>query len=180
MPERCRLFRGGHVGVVSTMLTVSLLLAASLVGCSKAVAKSADPTTAAHNSEPTTAALTAESTTTAGSIEPIAVPPDETGAIRQVIMAYWEAFNAYDVEKVLSHMEDSWRNEHGEALKRDIAQMKMFRVKLGVEEESPPVITGKGEAEMMIKLNTPIGIKHDYFRLVKVGEEWKISFSEER
>ena len=163
---------------VLNVLPICLVLAASPLGCSKAAPR-----------------LASASTPDAPALESSAVPPEEaeaknagltadlsgeTEAIRQVIMAYWEAFNAYDVERVLSYMEDSWRKERSETVRGDIGRMKLFRVKLGVEEESPPVIIGNGEAEMMIKLNTPIGVKHDYFRLVKVGEEWKVSFSEER
>ena len=179
--------------VVFTILPICLLPAASPLGCSKAVTKSAaGPTATARAPEPTAVppeevvAKNAEPTSTpsretaARNAEPTAVPSEETEAIRQVVMAYWEAFNAYDVERVLSYMEDSWRKERSEALRGDIGRMRLFRVKLGVEEESPPVITGNGEAEMMIKLSTPIGVKHDYFRLVKVGAEWKIGFSEER
>jgi hypothetical protein len=167
-----------RLNAVFTVLSICLLLAASPLGCSKAAPRPASASTPA-----------------APGLEPNAVPPEEaaarnveltadlsgeTEAIRQVIMAYWEAFNAYDVERVLSYMEGSWRKERSETVRGDIGRMKLFRVKLGVEEESPPVITGNGEAEVMIKLSTPIGVKHDYFRLVKVGEEWKVSFSEER
>jgi len=110
---------------------------------------------------------------------------EDTDAVRAVVMAYWEAFNAYDVDGVFSYLEDNWRQQDGDKLKREISQLKngfllLRNVKLKVEEESPPVLIGDGEAEMMVRLGTPIGFKHDYFRLVKIGDEWKISFSEER
>ncbi|MFC2058269.1 hypothetical protein ACFLTS_01300 [Chloroflexota bacterium] len=110
---------------------------------------------------------------------------EDLQAIRDMATAYWEAFNAYDAETAMSFMEDSWRVEHEEALRDELTRLKngflfIKNVKLDVTEESPPTVIGDNEVEMLFKLGTPLGDKHSYFRIVKIGDEWKVCFSEER
>jgi len=110
---------------------------------------------------------------------------EDAQAIREMATAYWEAFNAYDVETVMSYMEDSWREEHEDVIRDEISRLKngflfIKNVKLDITEESPPVIIGDNEVEMLFRLGTPLGDKHSYFRIVKTGDEWKVCFSEER
>jgi hypothetical protein len=95
-------------------------------------------------------------------------------AARQVMFAYWEAFNNYNVEGVLACLEESWRQEREESLTSEIGQMKAFGVKLGVEEEAEPVITPEGTIGIKIKLTTPMGTKHYTYHLTKINDEWKI------
>jgi hypothetical protein len=110
---------------------------------------------------------------------------EDSQVIREMVTAYWEAFNAYDIETVMSYMEDSWRVEHEDVLRDEINRLKtgflfIKNVKLDVTEESPPTLIGDNEVEMLFRLGTPIGDKHSYFRIVKLGDEWKVCFSEER
>lgn len=139
------------------------------------------PMTATISSTTTTSRFS----TAAASGEAVILSSKDADAIRGVVMAYWKAFNAYDVDKVLSYLEDGWRQQDEDKLRREISQLKkgflfIKNVKLEVFEESPPARVGDGEAEMMVRLKTPVGFTHDYFRLVKIGDEWKINFSEQR
>jgi len=128
---------------------------------------------------------TSRVSTAAASGEAAILSPKDTNAVRGAVMAYWKAFNAYDIDKVLSYLEDGWRQQDEGNLRREISQLKngflfIKNVKLRVSEESPPAPIGDGEAEMMVRLQTPVGFTHDYFRLVKIGDKWKINFSEQR
>jgi hypothetical protein len=117
---------------------------------------------------------------------PAAEPPtDEIGqedidAARQVVFDYWKAFNAYDLDGVLSFLEDSWRQESAESLKSDMGQLQAFGTTLGVSEEAEPTVTPDGKVEIKIKLKTPLGSRHVTYDLMKVNGEWKICYSEEQ
>lgn len=110
---------------------------------------------------------------------PATITQEVASAAKQTVSKYWDAFNAYDVEQVLACLEDSYRNEKEQSLRSEISQMKLFRVKLGVEEESAPALTSDGKVETKIKLSTPVGAKHVTYRLVNVTGDWKICFSKE-
>ena len=103
------------------------------------------------------------------------ISEDEETA-RQVVFAYWEAFNNYDVEGVLAFLEESYRLEREEGIASEIGQMQSFGVKLGVEEEAEPTTTPEGKVEIKIKLSVPMGQpdRHITYELVKINGEWKI------
>ena len=61
---------------------------------------------------------------------------DEANALRQLAFAYWEAFNAYDADKALGYLEEDYRRQRNEEVRGEIAQISLFRVKLGVSEET--------------------------------------------
>ena len=110
---------------------------------------------------------------------PATVTPEDVDDARQVVFEYWDAFNSYDVERALTYLEESYRQEREEDIRSDIGRMRTFGTKLGVEEEAEPAITPEGKVEIRIKLGTPIGTRHVTYHLVKVNEEWKIGFSAE-
>ncbi len=110
---------------------------------------------------------------------PQPTPADSTETLRWLAFAYWDALNAYDVEKTGSYLEDNYRQAHLGEVEKGIRKMKMFGVKLGVSEESPPRIKGANEAEMYVALKDPLGIRRILMKFAMVEGEWKITFAEE-
>lgn len=100
-------------------------------------------------------------------------------AVRLVVYQYWEAFNSYDADGVLSYLEDAYRKQKEEEIRGDIGRMRFFRVKLGVEEEMAPVIHSGGQAEIKIRLSTPVGTKHVTYYLTRETGQWKIYLAQE-
>ena len=76
----------------------------------------------------------------------------DTAAIRTLAFAYWEALNLYDSEKALGYLESNYRQKHKSEVESGIGQMKLFRVKLGVAEESPPSMIGPNKVAMYLSL----------------------------
>ena len=103
----------------------------------------------------------------------------DTAAIRTLAFAYWEALNLYDGEKALGYLEPNYRQKHKNEVESGIGQMKLFRVKLGVTEESPPSIVGPNKVAMYMTLKEPLGTRRILMEFATVGEQWKITFSEE-
>jgi len=109
-----------------------------------------------------------------------AITEEDVEAARQVVFAYLEALNNYDVEGTLAFLEESWRQEREESITNDINEMETFGVKLGIEEEAEPAIIPEGKVEIKIKLITPMFVpdRHATYHLTKINGEWKICFSE--
>ena len=78
--------------------------------------------------------------------------PDEVTAIRQIVKEYWDALNDYDVDRALPMLEPGYRAQEEEPIRQDISRMRMFRVKLGVSEETPPALNKNGHYETYLKL----------------------------
>ena len=117
-------------------------------------------------------------------VEPTPTPesggdPETLGALKSLAFEYWIAFNAYDVEKVLSFLEASYRSERGEEIAGEIGQLELFGVTLGVSERSPPVLLSPTEGEMMLNIREPLGVRELRMAFRMIDGEWKISFAEE-
>jgi hypothetical protein len=110
---------------------------------------------------------------------PAAGKAADAEVLRQLAFAYWEAFNAYDADKALSYLEDAYRAERESEIRSDIGQIRMFRVKLGVSEESPPQVAGPDDWEMFLNMKEPIGTRRIRMAFTSVGGEWKITYAEE-
>ena len=104
---------------------------------------------------------------------------DEANALRQLAFAYWEAFNAYDADTALGYLEKDYRRQRDEEVRGEIARISLFRVKLGVSEETPPSITGHDEREMYLTMKEPLGTRRIRMAFRGVAGEWKITFAEE-
>ena len=104
---------------------------------------------------------------------------DEANALRQLAFAYWEAFNAYDADTALGYLEEDYRRQRDEEVRGEIAQISLFRVKLGVSEETPPSITGHDERELYLTMKEPLGTRRIRMAFHDVAGEWKITFAEE-
>ena len=107
------------------------------------------------------------------------VDPQEADALRKLAFAYWEAFNAYDADRALGYLEEDYRQQQDSAVRDDIGMIKLFSVKLGVSEETPPQVVGNDEWEMYLTMKEPLGTRRIRMGFRKVAGEWKITFAEE-
>ncbi len=103
----------------------------------------------------------------------------EAETLRELAFAYWEAFNAYDAYRTLAYLEDEYRRQREEEIRDDIGKIKLFRVHLGVSEETPPWIVGPDEREMYLTMKEPLGTRRIRMAFREVAGEWKIIFAEE-
>ncbi len=122
--------------------------------------------------EPAAARPTAEPTPTAAAEG----DPETLTALKQLAFEYWIAFNEYDVEKVLSYLEESYRAERAEEIAAEIEQLDLFDVTLGVSERSAPTLLSPTEGEMMLNVREPLGTRKYRVGFVMVEGEWRISF----
>ena len=157
------------------LTAISLALVALM-----ALACTAMPATPAPTTAPTPTNMSMSPTDT---LTPVpaqeATRVHNTNPLRQLTFDYWDALNSYNAEKTLSYLEGNYRQAHRGEVERGIEQMKMFGVKLGVSEESPPHIKGANEAEMYVALKDPLGIRRILMKFAMVEGEWKITFAEE-
>ena len=131
-------------------------------------------------SGPTPSPASEVGTSTAASVPTAALGTDEdVETIRRLAFDYWTAFNDYDKERVLSYLEDSYRAEREGELGKDIGRLKLFSVKLGVSQLTPPRLTGVGEGEMVLLMEEPLGTRQIRMAFRKIDGEWKITHAEE-
>ena len=104
----------------------------------------------------------------------------EAEALRQLAFAYWEAFNAYDPEKTLGYMEESYRQQQQEEVRSEIELIELFGVKLEVSENTPPHAVSEDEREMFLNLKEPLGTRLIRMAFRNVEGEWKIIHAEEQ
>jgi hypothetical protein len=171
-------------------LTLACLLVLALIAgaaCTQAAEAPPEttlpPTTPVTQAPPTTPPAAtiptqAEETTPPAAAEE-AIAGEDIEAARQVVSAYWEAYNSYDVDGVLALLEDSWREERADAIAGEIGQMKTFGITLNAEEEAEPEVTADGTVAIKMKIATPLGDRHYTYRLKKINGEWKIYSAEE-
>ena len=168
-----------------------VLAAVAVVGVACGSSTPAEPTTvpsedptatpiAADDPEPTPAPVRDP--------DPAPVPVDDptptsdaaqADTFRQMTFDYWEAFNAYDADRVLGFLEEGYGREREEKIRGDIGRLKLFSVQLGVTEESPPSIVDEDEWEMYLTMKEPLGTRRIRMAFREVDGEWKITFSEE-
>ena len=162
-----------------------VLAAVALVGVACGSSTPAEPTPApVEDPKPTTIPVADLEPTPvlAADPEPTSVPAEEAeeaDALRQMAFDYWEAFNAYDADRVLEFLKEGYGQEREEKIRGDIGRLKLFSVQLGVTEESPPSIVDEDEWEMYLTMKEPLGTRRIRMAFREVGGEWKITFSEE-
>ena len=103
----------------------------------------------------------------------------DINAVRELAFAFWEAYNAYDPDKALSYLEETYRQERDVPLRENVATIKLFSVKLEMSEESPPHMIGDGEWEMHMTMKTPLDVRRIRMSFRKVEGEWKLTFAEQ-
>jgi hypothetical protein len=99
--------------------------------------------------------------------------------LADLAFAYWEAFNAYEPDRVLSYLDKGYGTAREETIRSEIDQLSTFGVKLGVQEESPPVMLGDDTAEMFLELKNPLGVRRIRMAFERIDGEWAITFAEE-
>ena len=77
------------------------------------------------------------------------------------------------------YLEEDYRQQQDSAVRDDIGLIKLFSVKLGVSEETPPQVVGNDEWEMYLTMKEPLGTRRIRMAFQKVEGEWKITFAEE-
>lgn len=105
--------------------------------------------------------------------------PADGAAVRQLALAYWKAYNAYDVEATLACLEPAYRTAREATIRDEIGQIRTFGVKLGVSEKSAPVALGPATAEMYMSLSDPLGTRLIRMDFVRSSGGWLITFAEE-
>ena len=110
---------------------------------------------------------------------PAADPEQDRATIQQMIDGYWAAFNNYDADHALTMLEASYRAEEEELIRSDIGRMKLFRVKLGVSEETPLTLNDGGDYETYLKVKTPVDSRRLLMIFRQIGGQWRIVFSDE-
>lgn len=105
--------------------------------------------------------------------------PDEAETLRGLAFGYWEAFNAYDADRVLAYLEDGYRQEREEKVRTEIGRIDLFNVQLGVSEEAPPWIIDGGGREMYLTMKEPLGTRRIRMEFRDIEGEWKITFAQE-
>ena len=105
--------------------------------------------------------------------------PDEVTAIRQIVKEYWDALNDYDVDRALPMLEPGYRAQEEEPIRQDIGRMRMFSVKLGVSEETPPALNKNGDYETYLKLETPVDTRRVLMIFRRIDGQWQITYSDE-
>ena len=104
---------------------------------------------------------------------------DDVAIITGMVEAYWAAFNAYDADVAVSMLEESYRADEEELIRRDIGRMKLFRVKLDVSEEKPLALNDLGDYETYLKIATPVDSRMLLMIFRRIGGQWWIVFSDE-
>ncbi|MDP3064410.1 MAG: hypothetical protein Q8O40_14560 [Chloroflexota bacterium] len=119
--------------------------------------------------------------TSPGGSTPVALigASSDADTLRKLALAYWEAFNAYDVERVLSYLAATYRAEREGQIRTDIGRIKTFGVKLGVSEVSPPQANGDGQWEMFLNMKEPLGTRRIRMAFRQAEGDWKITYSQE-
>lgn len=106
-------------------------------------------------------------------------PGAPTEELRELAFAYWEAFNAYDPDRVLSYLEEGYRASREDPIRSEIRQIDAFGVQLGVTEASPPVMLSDDTAEMFLELKNPLGVKRIRMAFELIDGAWMITYAQE-
>jgi hypothetical protein len=169
-----------------------ILALAILPACTQPAEVPPDITPPTPTQEETETPSLSEPTPTNPTEEEAETPPSATNeesiteedieAARQVVFAYWEAFNNYDVDGVLAFLEESWQEDSADDIASEIDQMKGANMTMGVEEEAEPTVTTDGTIVIKMLIDIPIMImpdRHYSYYLKKIDGEWKIYYAEE-
>ena len=99
--------------------------------------------------------------------------------VRALGLAYWDAFNSYDLDGLLSYLEPTYRDLRKDTLAQEMGQMRSFSVKLGVTVVVEPEDVGEGEVRMLVDIKNPLDIRRVLMTFQTVDNEWKITYAQE-
>ena len=170
------------------LAAATALLASCGSGSSTTTQATSPPSTvAATSTSATTAASTtstAGSTSSAGSTSTApatgtTISAEDAQAVRDLVAAYWKAYNAYDPDTAVSYLNETYRTTKEQSVRDEIGRIKTFGVTLGVSEKTAPVLIGPDQAEMYVNMKEPTGTRTMWMKFVKHGDTWTITYSEE-
>ena len=104
---------------------------------------------------------------------------EDLAIIQGIIEEYWAALNDYDVDHAITMLEESYREEEEELIRSDIGRMKLFRVKLGVSEETPLTLNAEGDYETYLTVKTPVDSRRVLTVFRHIDGQWWIVFLDE-
>ena len=104
-------------------------------------------------------------------------PAADIAAIRTIVVAYWEAFNDWDADRALSMLEPAYRAGEDPLIRRDIARLEQFGVRLDVSEDTPPTLNDAGDYETYVTMVTPIDTLRLRMVFRRIDGAWWIVFS---
>ncbi len=160
------------------LAALCLIGALILAACSPAATRTLPPTPT-QTAAPATAAASAAALGAQSASDSGSGSPDEADVLRKLAFDYWEAFNAYDVDRVLGFLEPAYRQEREKQIRSDIGQVKFWHVKLGLSEESAPQPLSADKAEMYMTLKEPTGTRRIRMEFVRRDAGWLLTYSQE-
>ena len=103
----------------------------------------------ADDPEPTSTPVAILEPTPTPADDPLPTPMPEAEAgeaetFRQMTFEYWEAFNAYDADRVLEFLEEAYGQEREEKIRSDTGRLKLFSGTAGRDRGEPSVDGGRG------------------------------------
>jgi hypothetical protein len=167
---------------LACLLILTLIAAAACTQVAQTPPETSLPTTTPATQAPPTTPPPTTPAQVEETTPPATVTEEDIAAARQVVSAYFDALNSYDLEGALAYMEESWGNEKEASLTSEINQMKTFGVTLTPEEEVEPTVTADDRIELHIKIGVSMAFqpdRHAVYQLAKIEGEWKICYSEE-
>ena len=97
----------------------------------------------------------------------------------QVFAEFWKAYNDYDADKAVGLMVDEMRQEQEEDTRTNMGLLETFAAKVEATEEGPPQQLENGDAQVYLKLQTPLGERRVRMTFRKVDGEWLVASSED-
>jgi hypothetical protein len=152
---------------------IRLILATMLAAACAGPAATAAPTPTASPT-PTPAATPAPS-----AAAPLESTPADAEALRKLAFAYWDAYNAYDIDTVLSYLEPGERAKREAGIRDEIGRLKTFGVKLGLSEKSPPVLSAPDRGEMLMTMKEPLGSRTMKMVFLHRDGRWWVTAADE-
>jgi hypothetical protein len=153
-----------------TRLIMASMLAAACAGPVATPGPTPTPSPA-----PTTAATPAPS-----AAAPLgSIAPADVDALRKLAFAYWDAYNAYDIDTVLSYLEPIERAKREAGIRDENGQLKTFGVKLGISEKSPPTLSAPDTGEMLVTMQEPLGSRTMKMVFLRRDDKWWVVAADE-
>lgn len=122
---------------------------------------------------------TAGPTSTTPGVTTTAISAEDAQAVRDLAFIFWEAYNAYEPDRAVSYLDESYRAAKEKVVRDEIRRIKTFGVKLGMSEKTPPVLIGPDQAEMYLNMKEPVGTRTIWMKFSRRGDGWTIMYSEE-